>query len=411
MSNVLAIIAEYNPLHNGHIYHIKKAKEQAKADFVIAVISGNFTQRGNCSILNKWEKAKMTLEAGVDMVIELPTIYSISSAENFASGAIKIIKKLNIVTHISFGIENENIIDLQKIADLLMEEPIKYKSILKHELKKGYSFPKARQNAIIQYFDDKKYEDILNGSNNILAIEYLKAMKQEKANFIPVGIKREKVSYNSKNVINNYASSTAIRELLIKNNMKEVKRVVPKATYELLNKNIKNGTYNLDLINYTKMIIYRLRTMSLDEIAELPDVNEGLENIIKKSANETNNLEELINKLKSKRYTQTKIQRILIYALLGITKKDMEMSKKIIPYIRVLGINKNGKQLLKLINNNSIKNNTLIITSVKKFETQNKNLKLKRLLELDKKSTNIYTIPYINNSNAESDYTARVIEM
>lgn len=405
MSNVLAIIAEYNPLHNGHIYHINKAKEQTKADFVIAIISGNFTQRGNCSILNKWEKTKMTLEAGVDMVIELPTMYSVSSAENFASGAIKILKKLNIVTHISFGIENDDISELEKIADLLLEEPTKYKNILKNELKKGNSFPKARENAIIKYFENKKFEDILKGSNNILAIEYLKAIKQQKANIIPVGIKREKIYYNSKKVIDNYASSTGIRELLINNKMKEIKKVVPNFTFDILTENIKKGTYNLDLINFTKMIIYRLRTMSAEEISELPEVNEGLENLIKKSANETNNLEELINKLKSKRYTKTKIQRILIYALLDITKKDMEISKKIIPYVRILGISNKGKKMLALINNKA-----KIIASVKKFEKQNTNLKLQRLLEIDKKATNIYTIPYMTNSNAELDYTTVLIE-
>ena len=189
MANVLGIIAEYNPLHNGHIYHIQNAKEQADADYTIAVITGNFTQRGNTSVINKWEKTKMTLAGGVDLVIELPTLYSISSAENFASGAIKILNSINMVTHISFGMEANDIASLNNIANVLAKEPQEFSSILKNELKEGISFPKARQNAIVKYFGDTQYEQILKGSNNILAIEYLKAIKKQNKNLIPIGIK------------------------------------------------------------------------------------------------------------------------------------------------------------------------------------------------------------------------------
>ncbi len=405
MSKVVGIIAEYNPFHNGHAYHIQKTKEQTGADFVVAVITGNFTQRGNTSVINKWEKAKMAINGGVDLVIELPTIYSISSAENFSSGAIKILNKIGIVDSISFGMEADDISSLNNIANVLLSEPQEYTSLLKAELQKGSSYPKAREIALMMYLNDiKRYSNILNGSNNILAIEYLKALKKQRSNLIPIGVKREKVYYNSTKIIDEYASATGIRSLLLRNQLEEIRKVVPSTTLSILLNNIREGTYVLDLTAYGAEILYKLRTMSIQEIANLPDVSEGLENLIKDVSNKTNNLIDLINGIKSKRYTQTRIQRILLYALLGITKKDMEYSKKIVPYVRILGCSENGKILLSQINNKA-----KIITSLKKFEKTNKNKKIARMLEIDKKATNIYTLGYKRNSVANLDYTKGLI--
>lgn len=401
--NVLAIIAEYNPMHNGHVFQINEAKKIANADFVITCMGGNFTQRGNTSIVSKFEKTKMALLNGSDMVIELPTIYSVSSSENFAYGAIKILKELNFVTHISFGIEEENIQKLQDIAELLQNEPLGYCKILKEQLDLGVSYPEARAKAVSIYLNNIEYETIMQGSNNILAIEYLKQMKKQKANFVPIGIKRNKVSYNSTKIIEDYASSSAIRKFIYNNELLQIKSVMPKSAYEILINNIKNGTYNIDLNNYSKIIIYKLRTMSLKQISNLPDVNEGIENLIKSSADKTNNISELIKLVKSKRYTQTRIQRILIYTLLNITKQDMKISKKTSPYIRVLGCTKKGQKLLKEIPQNRL------ITSLKKYEQNKLNKNITRMLEIDKSSTNIYTIPYTGNSTANSDYTNRFI--
>ena len=405
MSKVVGIIAEYNPFHNGHAYHIQKTKEQTGADFVVAVITGNFTQRGNTSVINKWEKAKMAINGGVDLVIELPTIYSISSAENFSSGAIKILNNIGIVDSISFGMEADDISSLNNIANVLLSEPQEYTSLLKAELQKGSSYPKAREIALMMYLNDiKRYSNILNGSNNILAIEYLKALKKQRSNLIPIGVKREKVYYNSTKIIDEYASATGIRSLLLRNQLEEIRKVVPSTTLSILLNNIREGTYVLDLTAYGAEILYKLRTMSIQEIANLPDVLEGLENLIKDVSNKTNNLIDLINGIKSKRYTQTRIQRILLYALLGITKKDMEYSKKIVPYVRILGCSENGKILLSQINNKA-----KIITSLKKFEKTNKNKKIARMLEIDKKATNIYTLGYKRNSVANLDYTKGLI--
>ena len=413
MSKVVGIIAEYNPFHNGHSYHIQNTKAQTGADFVVAVMTGNFTQRGNTSVINKWEKAKMALNGDADLVIELPTIYSISSAENFASGAVKILNELGIVDTISFGMEADDVSTLNNIANVLVNEPPEYKTILEHELGKGNSFPKARENALMMYLNDiKRYANVVKGSNNILAIEYLKALKKQKSSIVPFGVKREKVYYNSTKIIDEYASATGIRNLLLHNQLEEVRKVMPSKSYSILLNNLRQGTYVLDIIAYNDEIIYKLRSMTVKQIANLPDVSEGLEYLIKEVSNKTNNLIELINGIKSKRYTQTRIQRILLYALLGITKKDMEMSRKITPYIRVLGCSEKGKILLSQINSKA-----KVITSLKKYEVSNKNKRfcigkqktLNRMLEIDKMATDIYTIGYKKDSKAGLDYTKGLI--
>ena len=413
MSKVVGIIAEYNPFHNGHSYHIQNTKAQTGADFVVAVMTGNFTQRGNTSVINKWEKAKMALNGDADLVIELPTIYSVSSAENFANGAVKILNELGIVDTISFGMEADDVSTLNNIANVLVNEPPEYKAILEHELGKGNSFPKARENALMMYLNDiKRYANVVKGSNNILAIEYLKALKKQKSSIVPFGVKREKVYYNSTKIIDEYASATGIRNLLLHNQLEEVRKVMPSKSYSILLNNLRQGTYVLDIIAYNDEIIYKLRSMTVKQIANLPDVSEGLEYLIKEVSNKTNNLIELINGIKSKRYTQTRIQRILLYALLGITKKDMEMSKKITPYIRVLGCLEKGKILLSQINSKA-----KVITSLKKYEVSNKNKRfcigkqktLNRMLEIDKMATDIYTIGYKKDSKAGLDYTKGLI--
>ena len=408
MNRVLGIIAEYNPFHNGHMYHLEKAKEQSGAQYSICVMSGNFVQRGNTSILNKWKKAEMALKNGIDLVIELPTIYSVASAESFSLGAIKLLDSLKIVDAISFGAETDDFAALNNISNIAFEEPKKYKDLLNKELKKGISFPQARENALMLYLDNnKRYANILNSPNNILAIEYLKSLKKIKSTIQPIPIKREKVYYNENTIVDEFASATAIRNLLKNNQFSEIRKVVPKDTYEILSKESELENIVLDLSAYEKQIIYNLRKMSAEEIAQLPDVNEGLEHSIKNAASFSNNIKDFINIVKTKRYTQTRIQRILICALLGITKRDVIMGKRAIPYIRVLGFNEKGKELISRISKANPK--AQVITSVKKFEKQNNNKTYKRLLDIDIFSTNIYTMACKNDSIANLDYTKNMV--
>jgi len=410
MPKVLGIIAEYNPFHNGHMYHIKKSIEQTKADYVVAVMSGNFVQRGNTSIVDKWTKTKMALENGVDLVIELPTVYSVSSAENFAEGAIKILDSMKIVDCLSFGMEAKDIAILNNVANVLYTEPKEYVTILNHELKKGLSYPKARDNAAMMYLNDiKRYANVMSGSNNILGIEYLKALKKLKSPITPIGVKREKVLYNDQTIVDEFASATAIRNMVLRGEFSDVQKVMPKKSYAIMAEELRQGHYVLDLSKFQKEIIYNLRKMSKEQIAGLADVTEGLENVIKTAAESCNTLYELVNMIKSKRYTQTRIQRILIYALLGITKKKMENAQKSVPYVRVLGFNTKGRKLISEIvgKNSKVK----IITSVKKFIDKSNNKILKDMLETDIFATNIYTLGYEKDSWANLDYTNKLITL
>ncbi len=407
MGRVLGIIAEYNPFHNGHLYHIARAKQETNAQYIIAVISGNFVQRGNTSIVNKWVKARMALLNGVDLVIELPSVYSISSAENFAEGAIKIFNSLGVVDTISFGMETSDISTLNNIANVLYNEPKEYLTMLNHELKKGNSFPKARENALMVYLNDiKRYANVLSGSNNILAIEYLKAIKKTKSTINPVGIKREKVLYNDKYIVDEFASATAIRKMLMTNQLDDISKVMPRNSYLKLGEELKNGHYVIDLSRFAREIIYTLRKMSIADIAKLPDVSEGLDTSIKNAADSCNTLEELINIVKTKRFTQTRIQRILLYALLGIDKKKMETSRKITPYVRILGFNNKGKELISEMMRINPKLN--VITSVKKYIDDVANKNLKEMLETDILATNIYTLGYHSDSYSNLDYTNKI---
>ncbi len=410
MYNVLGIIAEYNPLHNGHLFHIAQSKQLAKADFTICVMSGNFVQRGNSSLINKWTKTEMALLNGIDLVIELPTVYATSSAENFAEGAIKILNAIKIVDTVSFGAEATDIDVLNKIASILYTEPKEYTALLSHELHKGLSFPKARENALLMYLHDiSTYSKILSKPNNILAIEYLKALKKTKSYIKPISIKREKVYYNDRCIVDEYASSTAIRDLIKHEQFEDIRRVMPRSSYNLLKEDFKKGNYVQDISKYEKEILYSLRKMSISEIATYPDVSEGLEFALKNAANSCNNLYDLINIVKSKRYTQTRIQRILLHILLNIKDKDIQMSKKLTPYIRILGFNEKGKSLISEISKRNPK--LPIITSVKRFMDSSPNKNMKEMLEKDIFATNIYTLGYEYDSWANLDYTNKLITL
>ena len=421
MSKVLGIIAEYNPFHNGHLYHLETSKKLTDADYTVAIISGNFTQRGSTSIVDKWSKTKMALENGIDLVIELPVLYSISSAENFADGAIKILNSLGIVDYLSFGAETSDISILNNIANILCSEHEEYKNLLSIELEKGLSFPKARVNALLDYIkntddnvpenriiDFEKYSKILSSPNNILGIEYLKALKKYKSSIKPVCISRFKSEYNSSSFSENIASATAIRELIKNKNFDTIKNVIPLESYSILMDCINSGCVAPDLNCFEKEIIFTLRKMSIEEIFNLPDVSEGLEFSIKKAANSCNNINEFLDIVKSKRYTVTRLQRILLYALLGISKEDMQLSKKVEkPYVRVLGFNDNGKKLVSEI---ATKNPELkLITSVKKFVDSNSNKDLQIIFAKDVLATDVYSLAFKNNSLANLDFKNGVI--
>lgn len=408
MGKVLGIVCEYNPFHNGHLYHLEELKKITGSNYSIAIMSGNFTQRGSTAIIDKWSRTETALKAGIDLVIELPTLYAISSAENFADGAIHILDSLKIVDYVGFGAETSDIDVLDNIADVLYNEPRAYKTLLSHELNKGISFPKARENALLIYLNNiRKYVNVVSAPNNILGIEYIKALKKYKSIIKPISIARFEAGHNDLSYHSNIASGTTIRNIIKNGNFDILRRLVPESSYSILMDNIKQTHIVPDLSVFERQIFYNLRKMSIEEIRNLPDVTEGLEFSIKKAANSCNSIYEFLNIIKSKRYTSTRLQRILLYSLLGITKKDMELSKKVTPYIRVLGLNNKGKFMISEIAKANPK--LEIITSVKRFLDNSNNKNLKTMLNKDIFATDVYTLGFSYDSCSNLDFTKKLI--
>lgn len=409
--NVCGIVAEYNPFHNGHLHHIEETKKKTGCDAIVVVMSGNFIQRGVPALFDKWTRTKMALESGADLVIELPLYYSISSAEYFAQGSISLLDGLNVVSNVSFGSNTTDLDALKRIANVLYLEPENYKKLLDSELKRGTSFPIARSNALKNFlkkeYDAKYIADILLDSNNILAIEYLKALLYCNSSIKPVVVERMGGNYNSTTITNNICSATAVRALLEKNDLKTVENVVPDETFKLMNKLILNGKTPMFLKNFESEILYTLRKKSTEDLLNIADVTEGLENLLKKASCEGMELESLIDIVKTKRYTRTRIQRVLLHTLLDITKNDVEDYKYNPQYVRVLGFTKTGEKVLSQITNNS---NLPVVTSVSKF-MKNANPTSKKMLEKDILATNIYTLGYQipKYRDVNLDYTTPIV--
>lgn len=331
------IICEFNPFHNGHKYLIDSVK---KDGCVICVMSGNFVQRGEFAVYNKFERCKTALENGADLVIELPCAYALMSAEGFAKAGVQILEKTGVVDRIAFGAECENTSKLKMIAD----EIDKNKELIKEEMKKGVSYPVARKNVI--------GSDLLDTPNNILAIEYIRH-----TNLPCTAIKRIGKGHDTDD---EHYSASAIRQ-----------------------------TLNLDDIcsinNCEKAVLAKLRSMTADDFAKIEDVNEGLENRIYKSVRSACGIKELFEAIKTKRYTHSRIRRIILKSYLGITK---EYSKDV-PYIRILGFNKQGKEIL----NEMKKNSKLPIISrysdIDKLDDYGR-----KLFELECHCTDLYNLGY-----------------
>ncbi|WP_094546514.1 nucleotidyltransferase [Petroclostridium xylanilyticum] len=394
---VLGLITEYNPFHNGHKYHLETSKNITAADYVVCVMSGNFIQRGEPALLNKWAKTKMALMNGVDLVIELPVTYVLQSAEYFAFGAVKILDSLNIVTDLCFGSEWGKIDDLKNIAGILFDEPVEVSLKFKQFLDQGDSFVKAREKAIIDYMKGKysaqHIEEIMSSPNNILAIEYIKALYKLNSNIRPVTIKRYKTGYHSLEFKDEIASATAIRNLILhQSNIMEIKPYMPLSSFDILNKEINAGKAPIFTQQFETAILSLLRKQDHLQLALFPDVNEGLENRIQSAAYKFGTYEEVISAVKTKRYTRTRLQRIMLNILLGITQDMLNTFQKYggPQYIRVLGMNSRGKELLKAIK----KKASLPIIIKPSSYKQSCNPLLKQMIELDFLATDLYSLHY-----------------
>lgn len=381
--NITGIITEYNPFHNGHKFHLEESKKQTKSDGTICIMSGNFVQRGGPAIIDKWKRTEMALSNGVDLIIELPTFYAVSSAEFFAKGAVSILNSLNIVNNLFFGSEIGDAKALSEIAKVLVSEDERFQNILKENLSLGLTFAKAREKSLIEYLNSSEINNIITSSNNILGIEYIKAILKLNSSINPVALKREGSNYNDKSLSQTFSSATSIREVL-KNtsNIEDLKNIIPLESYEVFSKLQEQDyrfTFEEEMFKYIK---YKIQTNCVN-FNNLYEVTEGLDNKIIKEISSSNSLHEFILKIKSKRYTYSKISRILTHIYLGLDNdnfKDIANENNL--YVRVLGFNKTGREILSLIKANS---SIPLITKVPRF-TNNP------LLKFDLQATACYSL-------------------
>lgn len=345
--DVIGVIAEYNPFHNGHLYHINEIKRMYPNSIIVAVISTSFLQRGEVSILNKWDKTRICLENGIDLVIELPFVFSSQSADVFSYGALKILNYLN-VNKLVFGSESNDIKLLYNLAKEQLNNKSYDKKVKKY-LDEGYNYPTAMSKAL---------SSKVSSPNDLLAISYIKQIIKNNYNITPISIKRTN-NYHDINIKSNITSATSIRNL-IKNN-KSIKKYVPNDTYKYIYKNINIFSYLKYKINADKDILNTYQT-----------VDEGIENRLINYINKSKTIDDFIFNIKTKRYTYNKINRMFIHILTSFTKED---AKDIdVTYIRVLGFNTKGKTYLKEIKKDI---NIPLITSYKNINDNNLNIEYK----------------------------------
>lgn len=367
--NIIGIIGEYNPFHLGHLYQINKIKELYPNSLIILITNSTFTQRGDVTILNKWNKTDISLKNNIDIIIELPFAYATQSADIFAKGALYILNKLKINTLV-FGTESNDLKKINKIVDTQLNDK-NFDIILQENIDKGINYPTAASNALKEILGYTT-----NKPNNLLAISYIKEIKRNNYNIKVVSIKRTN-NYHSNKITNNIINASLIREMY--NNNVNIEKHIPQGTKKFLYKNLNNESY----FPYLKYKIIETKDLSIYQTVE-----EGIENRIKKAIYTSQNWNDLINNIKTKRYTYNKINRMLIHILTGFTKEEAKNIK--INYIRVLGFNKKGQQYL-----NKIKKelDLPLITNYKP--------NISKLLDIELRATSIYELPLNENLTAQ----------
>ena len=395
----IGIVAEYNPFHNGHAYHLAAAKRVVGDTPVIAVMSGNFVQRGIPALTDKWSRAEIETKNGVDLVLELQAIFACRSAEHFARGAVKILDSTGCVTHLSFGCETSDISLLEQAARIAGSNP----SDTQIGLAKGLSYAAAMGIALSK--NNPALAKVVEQPNNILAIEYLKQINILKTELIPVPISRVSAMYNDKEIVSNVASATAIRHEFLKNGLTAgIGNALSSSTFSKLSQlNVENRLghkqEHLDLL-----LSFLLKQMSPAHIAKCSECSEGLENKIAKAAN-TSTWSEAVTMIKSKRYPETRINRLLLQILLSSQEITFKEAISEDPsYLRVLAFNDRGRQLLKKMRSTA----TLpIITKLGRnvfaCESQN-NKSFISSLKIDLSATTLFSLLQGNSLSYPADF-------
>ncbi len=397
---VYGIICEYNPFHNGHIYQIEETKKQTGATHIVAIMSGNYVQRGEPALLDKFKRAEIAVKNGVDLVIEMPVQYSLANAELFARCGTMMMGALRCVEGISFGSECGSIEELQKCADATREAATPEN--LKPLMEQGMSYPEAVQQLVSLKYGPM-VGDILNSPNNILAVEYLKSLKiLGLDNITPFTVKREGAAHDSGEHSSNIASGEHIRRLI--DDGEDFSAFVPKDTLDAVNEYDEK-----DLLcwfeNFERVLLYRLRTMSPQELAATPDVGQGLENRIFQAARIATSLEDLLEKIKVKRYPMARIKRILLNALFSIKLDDIKTPPV---YGRILALNDKGADILKLAGSLPENKMSIPFSSALKDFVNNENKNAMRSIGITTVSSDIYTLGSRNIRPSGMDFTSKI---
>lgn len=386
---ISAIITEFNPFHKGHKFIIDKLRENGTTH-IVAVMSGNFVQRGESAVFSKWDRAKACLENGVDLVLENPLVFATASAQRFAYGGVNVIKGLGCVNEIAFGSESGNIDELVSVSEIIEKD--EFFDVTRKFLADGLSYPKAREMAIREQFGEDS-GNVLASPNNILACEYISECKKAGVDIDFFTVKRESVSHDSVEENNGFYSASLLREL-IKYNKESNDEV-----FEGYRRNCK-------VFDFTKLeiaMLVKLRSFTENDFLKLPDVSEGMENRLYSAAQEACSLNEFFDLVKTKRYTHSRIRRICLCALLGIEKADIERE---VPYVRVLGFNEKGREILKTARETA----TLPIV-MKYADIKNLDENAKRIFEIESLGTDIFALTGENNLPCGLEKTENIIKI
>ena len=332
---VAGIVCEYNPMHKGHMYHIEQTRKSG-ATHIVCVMSGNFVQRGECAFLDKWSRADIAVHNGADLVVELPTPWSMGSAPDFAFGAISILSSLGIDI-LSFGSETEDV-ELLKKAAFLSEE--KLSPLIKASLDKGLSYPSALKNAVEAIYG-KKEAEVISSPNSTLGIEYIKALSRLSCAAEILAVKRKGSAHDSGSLTEEFVSASALRNAA---DLNRIKPFIPAYEYNILSKLYAGGFAPVIMENGERAVLSAIRGMSAEETAKYTDDKRGLSERIYKAVRVSDSLEALYETVKTKNVTMAKIRRTLLRAYLGI---PFEFSEEKPPYIKVLASNKKGLEILK----------------------------------------------------------------
>lgn len=396
----VGLIVEYNPLHNGHLYHFQQSKKLSAADASIAIMSGHFLQRGEPAVVDKWARAEMALRMGVDLVLELPVAFSAQPAEWFAYGAVSALDATGVVDSLCFGSESGEIGWLHAVADAMTSESAAFSELLQRELKAGLPYPAAYGKAVAAYVPGTDAAALAQ-PNNTLGLHYLLALRRLGSAIEPLTLTREKAGYSQVDITDRrIASATALRRLLFEHGtLEELVPYVPEGTYEVLRREWQAGRAPINWEAYAKPLLLQLLHHSAEQLAEYHEVNEGLEHRIKQvlpslNSSGTGTVEALLGLLKTKRYTRTKLQRMLLRILLNHRKPQLAASvlKQGAPYLRVLGFNATGRELLRRMKKTA---KVPVITKVTRFPEASP------LLQLDLQATSVYALGYASATERE----------